>query len=137
MTQIAMDACKTEDEQTEIKAMTLEKLHDFGLLCKVGRNLYPTHAFHLLTDNKNKFSKVQCAVFKGTTRDVFIDQKEFIGSIYDQIETTYQFVLRHIDKGMELDGLHRYDSYELPVSAIREMIVNAVVHRSYLHKSCI
>lgn len=137
MTQIATDSCKTEDEKAEIKRMTLEKLHDFGILCRVGRNFYPTHAFDLLTDNKNRFSKVQCAVFKGLTRDVFIDQKEFSGPIYDQIETAYQFVLRHIDKGIDLDGLYRRDSYELPVLAIREMIVNAVVHRSYLHKSCI
>lgn len=137
MTQTAIDSCKTEDEKNEVKEMTLEKLHDFGILCRVGRNLYPTHAFDLLTDNTNKFSKVQCAVFKGTARDVFIDQKEFKGPIYGQIEAAYQFVLRHIDMGAEIDGIYRSDSYELPVSAIREMIANAITHRSYLHKSCI
>ncbi len=137
MRQIAIDSCKTEDEKTEIKEMTLEKLEDFGILCKVGRNLYPTHAFNLLTDNKNKHAKVQCALFKGTTRDVFIDQKEFNGPIYEQIDDAYQFVLRHIDLGAEIDGIYRSDSYELPITAIREMIANAVIHRSYLDKSCI
>lgn len=137
MQQIAIDSCKMEDEKAEIKEMTLEKLEDFGILCRIGRNFYPTHAFNLLTDNKNKYAKVQCALFKGITRDVFIDKKEFNGPIYEQIEDAYQFVLRHIDMGAEIDGIYRSDSYELPVSAIREMIANAVIHRSYLDKSCI
>jgi len=134
MGQIAMNACKTEEEKLAIKDMTLEKLEDFGILCKVGRNLYPTHAFNLLTDNR-KASKIQCALFKGTSRDVFIDQKEFDGPIYEQVDDAYQFVLRHIDMGAEISGVYRSDSYELPISAIREMVANAVVHRSYLDKS--
>ena len=86
MKQIAMDSCETEEEKLAIKDMTLEKLHDFGILCKVGRNPYPTHAFDLLTDNKNKAAKIQCALFKGNTRDLFIDRKEFCGPIYDQVD---------------------------------------------------
>ncbi len=37
MRQTAISACKTEEEKASIKDMTLEKLEDFGLLCKVGR----------------------------------------------------------------------------------------------------
>ena len=137
MKQLAVDSCKTEEEKAALKDMTLEKLEDFGILCRVGRSLYPTHAFDLITDNKNKYAKVQCALFKGTTRDVFIDQKEFNGPIYEQVEEAYQFVLRHINMGAEIGGVYRTDSYELPTSAIREMVANAVVHRSYLDKSCV
>lgn len=133
----AIDSCKTQEEALEIKDMTLEKLEDFGLLCKAGRNFYPTHAFELLTDNKNKYAKIQCALFKGIVRDVFIDRKEFTGPIYEQLEEAYQFVLRHINMGVEINGIYRNDLFELPVAAIREMIANAVVHRSYLDKSCI
>ena len=39
--------------------------------------------------------------------------------------------------GAEIDGVYRSDAYELPISAIREMIANAVVHRSYLDRSCV
>ena len=39
--------------------------------------------------------------------------------------------------GAEIEGEYRKDVYELPISAIREMIANAVLHRSYLDKSCI
>ncbi len=137
MKQIAIDSCKTEEEKMAVKDMTLEKLNDFGVLCKVGRNSYPTHAFNLLTDNTNKFSKIQCALFKGNTRDIFIDRKEFSGPVYEQVDDAYNFVLRHIDMGAEIEGEYRKDVYELPISAIREIIANAVLHRSYLDKSCI
>jgi len=117
--------------------MTLAKLHDFGVLCMVGRNPYPTHAFDLLTDNTNKAAKIQCALFKGKTRDIFIDRKEFAGPIYEQVDDAYNFVLRHIDMGAQIDGEYRKDVYELPISAVRETIANAILHRSYLDRSCV
>ena len=137
MKKIAQGSCKTEEEKIAIKDISIEKLEDMGILCKSGRNFYPTHAFDLLTDNKNKFAKIQCALFKGTTRDVFIDKKDFSGPIYSQVDAAYQFILRHINTGAEINGVYRNDSYELPITAIREMVTNAVVHRSYLDKCCI
>lgn len=136
MKRIAIEACEAEDEREAVKELTLEKLEDFGVLCKVGKKFYPTHAFDLLTDNKNKAAKIQCALFKGTTRDMFIDRKEFDGPIYKQVEEAYQFVLRHINMGAEIHGVYREDKLELPRKAIREMIANAVLHRSYLDRSC-
>ena len=137
MEQIAIESCQTEEEKEAIKKMTIEKLEDFGLLCRVGRDLYPTHAFMLMTDNRFKYAKIQCALFKGATRDVFIDKREFDGPIYTQIEEAYQFVLKHINLGAEIEGVLRRDTFELPIHAIREMIANAVAHRSYLDDSTI
>lgn len=135
MEQIAVESCQTEEEKESIKKMTIEKLEDFGLLCRIGRDLYPTHAFMLMTDNRFKYAKIQCALFKGITRDVFIDKREFDGPIYTQIEEAYQFVLKHINLGAEIEGVLRRDTFELPIHAIREMIANAVAHRSYLDDS--
>ena len=117
--------------------ITIQKLEDMGFLCLIGRDYAPTHAFNLMTDNKIKSAKIQCALFKGTERDVFIDRKEFTGPIYTQIEDAYQFVLKHINMGAEIKGVQRRDVYELPLKAIRERIANSVAHRSYLDDSCI
>lgn len=137
MQRIALEACKSEDEKAEVKDVTLEKLEDFGVLSKTGKKFCVTNAFDLMTDNKNRNAKVQCALFKGTTRDVFIDQKEFTGPIYEQVDEAYRFVLRHINMGAEINGLYRSEEYELPTKAIREIIANAVVHRSYLDEACV
>ena len=95
---------------------------------------HPTNGYLLLNGDSNEFqeAKVQCAVFKGTMRDVFITRKEFEGSIHQQIEDAYNFVLQHINLGSRIEGIARQDFYELPINTIREIISNAVCHRSYL-----
>ena len=135
MKEVSLTNCNTMEEKSTVKDMTIGKLEDMGLLCRNGKKLVPTHAFMLMTDNKVKYAKIQCALFKGMTRDLFIDKKEFGGTIYKQLEEAYQFVLRHINIGAEIKGLYRKDIYEMPVSSIREMIANAIIHRSYLNES--
>lgn len=131
-------ASEQNTEKTQIiNKMTIEKLEDLGLLCRIGKELQPTHAFRLMTKNKICYAKIQCALFKGTERDIFIDKREFDGPLYEQLEDAYQFVLKHINLSAKIEGLHRKESYELPVRTIRELITNAVVHRSYLDESCI
>ena len=91
----------------------------------------------MLTSDYFSFSKTQCAVFKGTDRAVFLDKREFTGSIYTQIEEAVDFVLRNIRLGATINGLVRKEKYELPPEAIREMIINAHCHRNLLDESCI
>ena len=57
--------------------------------------------------------------------------------MYEQIEGAYQFVLRHINQSAEVEGLVRKDRYELPVGAIREMIINAQCHRNFMDNACV
>ena len=40
--------------------------------------------------------------------------------------------LRNIHLGATIVGIYRQDVYEIPPDAIRELIINAMVHRSYL-----
>ena len=96
-----------------------------------------TNAFALLTSDHFFFSKTQCAVFKGTERTVFLDKREYTGPLYEQIEEAVAFVLRNIRLGAQIGKLVRHEEYELPVKAIREMIINAHCHRNMLDESCV
>lgn len=89
-----------------------------------------SNAYVLLTSDYFPFSKTQCAVFKGTDRTVFLDKREYTVPIYKQIESAVDFVLRNIRLGATIDGLVRRESYELPLEAIREMIINAHCHNN-------
>ncbi|WP_296875715.1 ATP-binding protein [Thomasclavelia sp.] len=71
-------------------------------------------------------------MFKGTTKAIFIDKREFNGPIQKQIEQAYQFVLRNIRLGAKIEGIYREDIYEIPPAIIRELLINSAVHRSYL-----
>ncbi|RXJ50433.1 RNA-binding domain-containing protein [Gelidibacter gilvus] len=77
------------------------------------------------------YAKIECARFKGTTTDEFIDQKTIDSNIALQAEAAYDFVLRHINKGATVKGVYTETRWEYPVIAIREAIRNAIVHRDY------
>ncbi len=112
---------------------TLKKLE----LIKLHRGTeYPTNALVLFSDDdlRNRyfhFAKVECARFKGTSSDEFIDQKSITTNIGTQAEDAFNFVLRHINKGAHVEGVYTKTRWEYPVKAIREVIRNAVVHRDY------
>lgn len=114
-----------------------EQLFNWKILKNSEGNVLASNAYVLLTSDYFPFSKTQCAVFKGTDRMVFLDKREYTGPIYKQIESAVEFVLRNIRLGATIDGLVRRESYELPVEAIREMIINAHCHRNLLDESCI
>lgn len=132
-----VEAVKTKSEKEKVKDVTVQNLINWGIIKNVDGTLVPTNAFVLLTDNTFPFAKIQCALFKGTERVVFIDKRDFNGPLYEQIEEAYEFVLKHINLGAEIRGLVRKDAYELPTEAIREAIVNAVTHRNFLDRACV
>ena len=87
---------------------------------------------YLIISLNTMHQNIQCAIFKGNDRAYFVDRREFNGPIQEQMEAAYQYVLEKINRGMKIDGIYRQDVYELPVDSIRELIANAVAHRSYL-----
>lgn len=117
-----------------VRRVGINQLLTWKLLVKRPDGLHPTNGYYLL-DGRNDlmpYAVVQCGCFKGTTRDNFIDRKEFDGPIYRQIEDAYNFLLRHLNMGTTIQGLYRKDEYELPVNTIRELLANAYCSRTYL-----
>ena len=103
-----------------------------GILIERDGKDYPSNAFAILTGNGGLHVATQCGVFKGTTKAVFVDRREYTGPLWEQIDEAFQFVLRNIHLGATIVGIYRQDVYEIPPDAIRELIINAMVHRSYL-----
>ena len=74
---------------------------------------------------------VKLAVFEGTEKVQFKDRREFSGSIFKQLNEAFAFIDRHNRIRSEIDGLHRIDQRDYPVEAVREALLNALVHRDY------
>ena len=121
-----------DSEKVKIKDVTRNILISWGVLKEEGGKVYPTNAYALLTGRMVGQPVIQCGVFKGTNRAHFVDRREFEGSIQEQMDAAYQYVLEKINMGMTIKGMYRQDVYELPTDSIRELIANAVAHRSYL-----
>jgi len=132
MKETAMRNTWQDSEKSKIKDVTKNVLVSWGVLKEVEGKVYPTNAYALLTGKMSQMPVIQCGVFKGTNRAHFVDRREFEGSIQEQMEAAYQYVLEKINMGMTITGMYRQDVYELPTDSIRELIANAVAHRSYL-----
>ncbi|MCD7826107.1 MAG: putative DNA binding domain-containing protein [Clostridiaceae bacterium] len=137
MTQIAMQNCKSDEERNNIKPVGVNQLLAWGILLERDGKFLPTNAYAILTGNERMPVAIQCGVFKGSTKAIFVDRTEFTGSAWETVEDAYRYVLKNIHLGAKFEGIYRQDVYEIPPSAIRELIVNAVVHRSYLDHNCI
>lgn len=119
-------------EKAKIKDITKNTLLSWGILTEVQGEIFPTNAYALLTGQLRMQPVIQCGLFKGKDRAYFADRKEFDGPIQNQVDVAYQYVLEKINMGMQIQGIYRQDVYELPTDSVRELIANAVAHRSYL-----
>jgi tetratricopeptide (TPR) repeat protein len=76
-------------------------------------------------------AKVRCGRFKGLTLGEAIDELAIEGTLLDQVADCERFILRNIRKGWIIEGFERREQWEYPIEAIREALVNAIVHRDY------
>ena len=132
MKEQAIKNAHNEEQKTSIKDVGRQQLRSWGVLIERDGKDYPSNAYAILTGCGGLHVVIQCGVFKGTTKEVFVDRREYTGPLWEQIEEAFQFVLRNIHLGATIVGIYRQDVYEIPPDAIRELIINAVVHRSYL-----
>ena len=84
----------------------------------------------LLSDQNPTISKF--AVFQGTTVNVFLDKKEFTGSILKQLDDILYFANLSNRKKITITGKPERDEYlDIPERALREAIVNCYCHRDW------
>lgn len=90
---------------------------------------YYTNAALLLSDQCEH--SIKCAVYDGTGKTKFKARKEFFGSILKQMDEAYEYVNLSNNQNSTFDGLKRIDHPDYPPEAIREALLNAVIHRDY------
>ena len=74
---------------------------------------------------------IKTAVFQGTDSSVFRDRKEFKGSLLRQMNEVYYFIDRYNKTEAHFDGLIRNDTRDYPPEAVREALLNSIIHRDY------
>ncbi len=107
-----------------------EQLLNFKLLVEENHKLLPTNGLLILLGQPGHVT-IKCSRFKGKNMDVFLDKKEYGGDLFGQLDNAVAFILNHINIRAEINGLKRTDIPEIPLAAIREALINAIVHRDY------
>lgn len=74
---------------------------------------------------------IKAAVFADDDNTGFIDHREFGGSVFSQIESAFEYIMLNNKTKSVFSGIDRIDKTDYPEEAIREALLNAVVHRDY------
>ncbi len=113
-------------------------LVNLGLAARQGRRLVlnnagvlffarPPRRFHL-------HARVTCLLFQGTQKTQILARQDFDGRLVENVEGAMTFLRQHIPMRYEISGLQRREIPALPEAAVREALLNAVIHRDYFER---
>ncbi len=74
---------------------------------------------------------IKVAVFQGRDQAVFKDRREFTGSLIRQMNEVYDFIDFRNQTRATIERLLRIDTRDYPEIAVREALLNLLVHRDY------
>lgn len=74
---------------------------------------------------------VKVAAFQGTDQTIFKDRREFAGSLMQQMNEIYDFIDFRNQTHATIEKLYRVDVRDYPEIAVREALLNLLVHRDY------
>jgi ATP-dependent DNA helicase RecG len=78
---------------------------------------------------------IKAAVFEGKEKVIFKDRREFTGSLLKQLNDAFAYISQYNRVRAEFTGLHRNDKKDYPEEALREALLNALVHREYSYSA--
>ena len=133
----SFEAARSMNQELSFQTMTFEMARrsiEFGnaqmrTLKLIGEDGLYTNLAYLLSDQCQTSTKI--ALFQGTDKAVFRDRKEFTGSVLKQLEDAYQFIDLSNRTKATFSGLERIDTRDYPEEAVREALLNCIVHRDY------
>ena len=88
-----------------------------------------TNLGYLLSDQCE--FEIKAAAFNDDGRSGFTDRQEIRGSLLKQFDDAYSFIRRHMTVSSEIVGIRRVDHEEYPEQAVREILLNGIIHRDY------
>ena len=83
--------------------------------------------------SKNKPLTLKMAVFATEHKDTFLDISRIEGNIFELISAAMSYIVKNIRWSSRLseDGIHRIETPEVPIDALREAVVNCFAHARY------
>ena len=82
-----------------------------------------------------RHTAVTCVLYKGVDKVEVLDRRDFNEDIVSSIDSAMTFLKQYIPVRYEMTGtLQRREIPEIPYDALREAVINAVVHRDYFEK---
>lgn len=122
----------------ERRSLRRQDLVTLGLACRHQGRMVPTIGGLLLfgRDRLSRFpdAYIQAGRFAGTDRADLVDRAELTDYPVVALEQAVRFVERNTRLGMTIGRVHRHDLPSVPPAALREALINAVVHADYAQR---
>lgn len=110
-------------------------LYSYQLLIEEHSKSYPTNLGLLVFGKRTQhfFSEAMiiCSEFKGQSGRDAIASVDCEGTLFEQFEKSLSFIISRLSKSFEIRKIKRKEQLEIPEVAIREALLNAIVHRNY------
>jgi len=116
---------KVEFSEEKFIALGLRNIHDEQY----------TNLATILSDQCQHTTKI--AVFGDEANITFKDAKEFDGSIFKQLDDSYAYLTLCNRTAATFKGLERVERSDYPEEALREALLNALIHRDYSYSGSI
>lgn len=120
------------------RATSRKDLIALGLAVKHGDKVVPTNAGLVVAcdhpDDYMPSAWVLCGRLRGPNGTDIFDQVEIHGLLPHAVEQVMAFLTKHAYKTALFGEVRRRDVYSIPTEAIREVIINALVHASYAER---
>jgi ATP-dependent DNA helicase RecG len=130
-----IDFGAASEQFRHVRQLTEKDLESLEILVRYQGQKVPTVAGFLLfgKDRKKHFPDawIQAGRFQGYDKTHIVDNAAYHGYLIEAIEQALGFVEKHAMQGLKIEGLRHQKSWNIPVKAIREAIINAVVHADY------
>lgn len=119
-----------------LSKVTTELLRSYHLITDEHARSYPTVAGLLLFGKEPQRMLPQsytiCTLFSGNIgREGIVASRDCTGNLFQQFETAYAWLWENLNKSSTIKGLKRDDSLEIPEEAIREALLNSLLHRNW------
>ncbi len=117
------------------RKLSEKELLTLKLLAPVQGRLVPTIGGMLLfgRDREEYFPDawIQCGRFAGTTKSTILDHIEIHEHLPIAVERVIEFIKKHAMRGADLSEIRRRDVWSVPMTIVREAVINAIVHADY------
>lgn len=117
---------------TQQRKLTTNDLVTLGVYAKDRENLIPTVGGILLfSKNRLKYfpdAWVQLGVFEGKDKREILSSQKITSSLPDIVDEAMNFIKKNLRIGLKVDDIRHTEVWEIPRIALREAIINSIVH---------
>ncbi len=122
-------------KRAKVDSPSLELLASYQLVLEEHAMRYPTVGGVLLFGKEpQRFlseAMILCSHFSGTSGREAIASVDCTGTLFEQFNLAYDFIVGRLNRSFSIHGPKREEELEIPEEAIREVLLNAIVHRNY------